>query len=276
MDRKEMNLLLTPMAETSEAQELPFTGERVIPGNTPENIFRESQMRYAFAAGFVKGRTVVDVACGTGIGTNYLLNAGAAACYGFDVDTQSISYAKSQYGACEFAVCDAHRLRLADMSVDIVVSFETIEHLTHPPAFLLECQRVLRPNGILICSTPDRNVFRWVPPNPFHLSEMRPDEFLALVKTMFTGCSLYGQSSVNYPAYIAEAICRNRIAPLLDRFHLKKILKQFISTRPIAVCTERQFSENHGNNPEYEVLPYSRQWFRKQPYVIVVAKKPSI
>jgi ubiquinone/menaquinone biosynthesis C-methylase UbiE len=177
------------------------------------------------------------------------------------------------YRDCEFAVCDAHRLSLSDMSVDIVVSFETIEHLTNPSAFLLECKRVLRQNGILICSTPDRNVFRWVPPNPFHISEMRPDEFLSLVQTMFTCCSLYGQSSVNLPVYIAEAICRNRIAPLLDKVCLKKILKQFIGTRPLKVCTERQFPGNNECYPEYEVSPYRYQWFRKQPYVIVVAKK---
>jgi len=262
------------MTNTEEVPDLAFTGERVIPGKTPENIFRESQMRYVFAAGYVKGRSVVDVACGAGIGTNHLLSAGATVCYGFDVDVQSIQYAKSAYTACQFDVCDANTLSLADGSVDVVVSFETIEHLASPAAFLSECKRVLRPDGLFICSTPDHSVFRWIPPNPFHLSEMRPDEFLSLVRTMFVGCDLYGQTSLNYAAYVAEAICRKRIVPVLNRLRLKKILKRFIATRPIAICADHKFSESNRQYSEYRVSPYRPRWHRRQAYVIVVAKKP--
>ena len=72
------------------AVQMEYTGERVVPGLTPEVIFREHQMRYAFAGQFVLGRIVLDVASGSGIGTDYLRRAGAAACFGLDLDPPAL------------------------------------------------------------------------------------------------------------------------------------------------------------------------------------------
>jgi len=256
--------------------DLEFTAERIIPGKTPEALFREHEERYIFAGQYVAGKDVLDVACGMGIGTSYLRRAGATACYGFDVNVPSIQYAKSVYPECKFAVCDAGGLSLPEESVDVVVSFETIEHLADPAAFLSECRRVLRPNGLLICSTPDYGLFRWVPPNPYHVSEMRPDELLSRVMEKFICCDLYGQTSVNYPAYVAQAILRKRVVPVLDRFGLKGLLQRHRTVHPPAICTDRHFTGCKAPNAKYQVVPYHRQWHRKQAYVIVAARKPDV
>jgi ubiquinone/menaquinone biosynthesis C-methylase UbiE len=258
------------------SSELGFTGERVVPGETPENIFRESQMRYVFAGQFVRERTVVDVASGTGIGTQYLMKAGALSCWGFDMDLTSVQYAAGNYSqsGCKFAACDATNLSLANSSADVIVSFETIEHLPGPSLFLKECHRVLRPNGYLICSTPDRDFFRWGPVNPYHSSEMTPSEFVRKVRSVFPQCVLYEQGSINYPRYIAEMIARKRIVPFLERLGVKPILKSVLKKRPGLICREREFSGEHVH-PEYEVRPYRRRWIRRSPYVLVVARKQS-
>jgi ubiquinone/menaquinone biosynthesis C-methylase UbiE len=140
---------------------LPFTGERIVPGMGAEALFRQHEVRYLFAGSFVKNNRVLDVASGSGLGTDYLLRSGAQSCVGLDIDQAAIEYARARYPNCEFTQCEATRLCLADDSVDVVVSFETIEHIKDQKAFLSECKRVLKPEGLVICSTPNRTLSRW-------------------------------------------------------------------------------------------------------------------
>ncbi len=154
--------------------ELVFTGERIVPGVTPAGIFREHEMRYRFAGEYVRGQKVVDVASGTGMGTDLLMKYGAKACVGLELDFPAAACAASFYRECRFAVCDAARACLRDGWADVIVTFETIEHLADPAGFLGECKRLLRPGGLFIGSTPNREVHRWYAPNPFHVHEFFP------------------------------------------------------------------------------------------------------
>src|SRR5229473_2873774 len=115
---------------------LQFTGERVVPGKVELFLFREHEARYAFASRFVKDKVVLDVACGTGIGTHYLLTEGARSCLGLDIDRPALEYARAVYEGCQFEECDATNLCVPDSSMDVVVSFETIEHLKDQLKFL--------------------------------------------------------------------------------------------------------------------------------------------
>ena len=89
----------------------------------------------------------------------------------------------------------AENLPLADSSVDLVVSFETIEHVPNPGRFLDECARVLVPGGKLIVSTPNKEVYSrpGAPANQYHCSEMTEHEFLSALSTRFHDVRLYTQ-----------------------------------------------------------------------------------
>jgi len=183
--------------------ELEFTGERVVPGKTPDTIYKEHMDRYVFAGGLTAGRDVLDVACGTGYGSGYMAETGARSVTGVDVSMLAVRYARDWYGdhgGTGFVCADGCGLPFADGSFDAVVSFETLEHIRPYRKFLLDCRRVLREHGCLIVSTPNRRIFSPEaarPPNPFHVREFWAEEFRRLIGGLFADVTLFGQCDVN-------------------------------------------------------------------------------
>jgi glycosyltransferase involved in cell wall biosynthesis/SAM-dependent methyltransferase len=166
---------------------LPWTGERFVPTITG-NIAFEHYHRYLFASQFCAGCRVLDIACGEGYGS-FLLAQVATHIIGVDVAAAAVERAQGVYGAgnLEFRHGTCIATGLADASVDVVVSFETIEHIAEHDAFLAEIRRVLLPGGLAVFSTPDREVYSTVSggSNPYHLRELSEREFLSLLSRFF-------------------------------------------------------------------------------------------
>jgi SAM-dependent methyltransferase len=145
--------------------------------------------RYRFSCAYVAGKSVLDVACGNGYGSFMLRRLGAArSVIGVDRSPEAISLGESFIvpGEVDLLVGDATALPLDADSVDVVISFETIEHLSDPSGFLSEVTRVLRSDGIGIFSTPlNETPQRTRPANPFHVREYSEVEFMTLLSTAF-------------------------------------------------------------------------------------------
>ncbi len=177
------------------ASEMEMTGERMVPGAVDPKTFWEHVDRYRFACALAKGRDVLDIACGEGYGSAALLGAGAKSLVGVDISADAVAHARQVYGI-DARTGNAEAIPLADGSVDYVVSFETIEHVPNPEAFLKECVRVLRPGGTLLISTPNLQRYHLdTPHNPFHCSEMSADDFKRLLSTYFADTEHFGQAA---------------------------------------------------------------------------------
>ena len=179
----------------SNTQALEFTGERFTPECVRE-IAYEHWHRYAWASGLVKGKTVVDAACGEGYGSA-LLKRTAADVVGIDIDPDAVAHARQRYArdGLRFECADCTELPLADDSADCIVSFETLEHLAEQDALLAEFRRVLRPDGFLLLSSPDKKTYSDETgyDNPFHVRELYRDELEALIQRHFPAWRLFGQ-----------------------------------------------------------------------------------
>ena len=116
--------------------------------------------------------------------------------------TPNRAYATSNL---RFMQGDARKLPLADWSVDVVVSFETVEHFYEHDQFFAEVKRVLRPGGRFIISSPERDIYSplGAPPNPFHVRELTQDELLTLLNTTFSHTVLLGQRPILGSALVA-------------------------------------------------------------------------
>jgi ubiquinone/menaquinone biosynthesis C-methylase UbiE len=180
--------------------DLDDTGERMIPDEHQGLIgYAEHIQRYQAVGELARGKTVLDIACGSGYGSRLLADA-AARVIGVDVSPEAIDYARSKFAnpKVEFVVGSATAIPLDDDSVDLVVTYETIEHIDDYRAFMAEIRRVLKPGGLAIVSTP--NDLEYEEGNHFHLHEFERDELLALVGDYFEYVDDYYQATWKYVA----------------------------------------------------------------------------
>jgi len=183
--------------------DLPFTGERVVPGKTPPLLVLEHVIRYRFAARFVDGARVLDVACGTGYGSSILAKK-AKLVTGIDNSPETIRYARQNYSDpnLNYLIADCRLLPLPSGSFDVAVMFEVIEHIAEQEQCLAEIRRVLDPKGILIISTP--NILRPTKvveeDNPFHSKELTEGEFFDLLRPHFPQVQLLYQHELSASA----------------------------------------------------------------------------
>lgn len=170
------------------SEPLAFTGERFMPG-LPGEISYEHWHRYMVASRFCHGKSVLDVACGEGYGSDMLANA-AKDVIGIDISKDAIAHASDRYRGrenLEFMRGSCEKLPLPDDSVDVAISLETIEHLEQQEAFISELRRVLKPGGLLVMSSPNKREYSDARNyhNEFHVREMYRDEFERLLHTAF-------------------------------------------------------------------------------------------
>jgi SAM-dependent methyltransferase len=182
------------MSDDTHAME--FTGERFTPECVRE-IWYEHFHRYAFAQSFARGKRVLDAACGEGYGSD-LLAADAKSVLGVDISDAAIAHARSRYvdrTNLRFEQGDCTALTLPDASFDLVVSFETLEHVVAQEKLLDGFARVLAPDGVFIVSSPDKRTYSDVNGfrNEFHARELYRDELLTLLDARFPHVYLFGQ-----------------------------------------------------------------------------------
>lgn len=183
-----------------------WTGERletfIFCNNTIEHLHR-----YAMAIEIVKGKTVLDIASGEGYGS-HLLSKYAEKVFGVDIDEITIEAAKEKYKAenLEFRIGRADAIPLEDNSVDVVISFETLEHHDKHHEMMREIKRVLKVNGILTMSTPDKRYYSDESnyKNPFHVKELYASEFKELVNNYFKFAHYYFQNMFKGSLIISE------------------------------------------------------------------------
>jgi ubiquinone/menaquinone biosynthesis C-methylase UbiE len=191
----------------STNQPLTFTGERFLPNQAGE-MWAEHWHRYHAAQHLVFNKRVLDVACGEGYGSA-LLSRVASAVSGVDISNEAISHATAEYLTqknLKFIEASCTQLPFADHSFDVVVSFETIEHITEHDAFLDEIKRVLTTDGLLIISSPNKAEYSDARnfKNEFHVKELYRDELATLIVKRFACTRWFSQRNGFYSLITPE------------------------------------------------------------------------
>jgi len=150
--------------------------------------------RYEFALNYARDLVVADIACGLGYGCRILREGGTKAVVGIDCCLEAVAYARlnQQSAGVIFEVANATQISLANSSVDVITSFETIEHIQNTTDLLTEFNRILSLQGKLIVSSPND----WGL-TEHHCHTWTPFEFMAEVAVFFEIESVWEHNSGN-------------------------------------------------------------------------------
>ena len=176
-----------------------YTGERL-----EADVFNKSTVdhlhRYMIAQYYAQNKVVLDIASGEGYGTD-ILSRTAKYVYGVDISDASIYAAKKKYNKrnIKFKVGSTDNIPLENNLVDLVISFETIEHHDKHDTMMKEIRRVLKSDGVLIISSPDKKTYSDDRnySNKFHVKELYKKDFVTLVNSYFDKLQVLNQSYVN-------------------------------------------------------------------------------
>lgn len=167
-----------------------FTGERLEESGDFAVDMERHLAAYRYAEARAGGKTVLDSGCGEGYGTARLARVARQAT-GID-RAEAIAVASARYQAptLQYRIFDLDRLATLGERFELVVSFQVIEHLPEPAAYLRALRGCVAPGGTLIVTTPNR--LMTVGENPYHLREWTGPELLALAAPELPGVQLLG------------------------------------------------------------------------------------
>lgn len=137
---------------------------------------------------------VLDLACGTGYGSDYLSGV-AGRVVGIDCapEVAGRNHARYRKANTSFLAMDGCALGFRDESFDCVVSQDTIEHIMDDRRFLAEVARVLRKSGTLVIFTPHGKGVEYTPEDPYHVREYTQEEFRAMLAPHFSTIRWFGR-----------------------------------------------------------------------------------
>lgn len=214
-------------------------------------VYIEHLHRYVAAAELCRDKSVLDVSCGEGYGS-YILAQQAHSVFGLDIRQEKLKQARIKYEEqknLHFITSRCDQLPVAASTFDVAVSFETIEHILEQEDYLSELKRLLRPNGQLIISTPNKKVYRQFTggANPFHPAELDEYEFVSMVKRHFSKVLILNQQVVTVSLVApAEILAGAAVTPFqvyeensLNEVSSKRALKDLMYTLIVASNGEK-------------------------------------
>jgi SAM-dependent methyltransferase len=177
------------------------TAERIDPERFDTREEYLLYLRHRFAYEYTKSRIrptdeVVEVGSGEGYGTS-LLSETAARVVGLDIDEATVEHASGKYASDKvgFALYDGNTIPFPDNTFDLAVSFQVIEHIRDDAGHVAQICRILKPGGILVLTTPNRN-YRLLPGqkpwNRFHVREYDRQQLQATLRRSFPDTLVLG------------------------------------------------------------------------------------
>ena len=147
---------------------------------------------YEWALQYVKGKSIADIGCADGYGTQSYANH-VESVIGVDYSEPTLKIAREKYKHLtnlSFISGKVPPLPLESNSLDVITAFQFIEHIEDRAGFMKDVMRVLKPGGVFLCTTPNNKMS--IARNPFHVHEYTFAEMEKEAGGIFTSIELWG------------------------------------------------------------------------------------
>ncbi len=206
---------------------------------------------YEYARQFVEGKNTADIGCADGYGTQYLADF-TKSTVGVDYSEETLKIAREKHAAktnLSFISGSVPPIPLPDESVDVVTSFQFIEHIHPRLGFMKEAYRVLKPGGLFLCSTPNAKMS--IARNPFHVHEFTFDEMRTEIGKVFEAFDIKGvQGNEAVNKYYEENARWAKKILRLDPLGLHKIIPASWLVAPYNLLTTVMRKELKNKNED--------------------------
>ncbi len=217
--------------------------------------------RYHWARGYIENREVLELACGSGQGLGYLAR-GAKKMVGGDYSAPLLRMARNHYqGRIPLLRLDAQAIPFRDQSFDVVLLYEAIYYLEDREVFAHECYRVLRPEGLLLLCTANKDLPDFNP-SPYSFFYPNPPDLVQWLHPLGFQVKCFADSPVDYGNQKQKIL--SRIKKAMVRFDLmpktmagKKIFKRLVFGKLVSLPPE--LGENMGPPPHPRAIPCDRK-----------------
>jgi len=209
--------------------------ERLTPTKGGEWLTEQFLAIYNLAVPYVKGKTILDAGCGTGLGCSTLLEAGANDIEAFDISEKALRFARKNFGSKRivFKKADFEKDKFPLSKYDIAISIEVIEHIKNYRFYLDNIALSLKNKGLLFLTTP--NAPKPFYNNPYHLRYFTDKEVCLLLKeanfkviktwtVSINNFSLY--TPILIPVSIISTIKKSRFYPYLIKLFYRPKVKE--------------------------------------------------
>lgn len=183
----------------------------------------EHLVRYRFFSKYAKDKYVLDAGCGFGYGSLILSN-NAEKVVGVDKSIQTLKHSGEKYYSenINYIASDVTNTPFENKTFDTIYAFEVIEHVKNDNDFLLEMKRLLKEDGYIFISTPNKKLSGYLDGvvNKFHFREYELDEFRDLLKNYFSDVQIYSERYSQ--SYLIKEANFNSIKVMRDKIiHLE-------------------------------------------------------
>lgn len=234
-----------------------------------------------------EGKTVLELGCNRGYLLNSFLQHENFQAIGAEINPEALKIARENYAdRIEFVQTTPNKIPLPDESVDIIYSIDTFEHLSEPSEILTECQRILRPDGILLL-----HFSTWLTPYGSHLEDIIPMPWANSVFSMDTllqvAAHLYDSPDYEVACYyIDEKTGKRKPNPFLNKAKWDEYLNHITIRRFRRLIKELPFEIKHLENigfggKKFKVgrymerlsrLPVTEEFFTKATFAVLKKK----
>ena len=251
-----------------------------LPGNRAHKDQVDAmRTRYEWASKLSTNKDVLEVACGAGIGLGILARK-ANSVIGGDIDHEVLSFGLAHYDTSKIQIkkLDACEIELPDNSIDVVVCFEAIYYFPSLDNFLSEVERILRPDGVLLCSSVN---CEWSGFNPsshsvnyYSLNEMESKlEHRGFSSDFFIGFEDKPNSLIGKIIGIVRkaAVSLNLIPKTMKG---KELLKRMFYSSLVSLPSE--MTEDHGKIHDFRPAINLGEAIFSHKFYYFIAKKPLV